>query len=198
MKNMEREKFEESFKKAFEKAEIAPSDSVWTNIELDLEKEKGGALKRRLLFYQMLAAASVVFAMAIGGVGLYYNLNPNQPAANNIALQTPPPSDLKPSSSDASREETDLASTPEADRSEVTSPSPENTASLKKPNPSLHPGNVAHAENNGELIRTDDFISRVQENDPNSIDGQREHKGRSVAVANGEDTYPELPDALDD
>ena len=67
MKNMERERFEASWKNAFEKAEISPSENVWTNIELDLEKARGGELKKRLLFYKMLAAACVVFAMAAGG-----------------------------------------------------------------------------------------------------------------------------------
>ncbi|HEU5148321.1 MAG TPA: hypothetical protein VFT90_16460, partial [Chryseosolibacter sp.] len=66
---MEREKFEGSWKDAFENAEVAPSEKVWATIELDLEKAKAEKLKRRLFFYQMLAAASVVFAMAIGGIG---------------------------------------------------------------------------------------------------------------------------------
>lgn len=88
MKNMEREKFEESWKNAFDKAEVSPSDNVWTNIELDLEKTTGGHLKRRLMFYQMLAAASVIFAMAIGSFGLYY-VNQKQNSGNNLALETP-------------------------------------------------------------------------------------------------------------
>lgn len=86
---MEREKFEESWKKAFDKAEISPSDNVWTNIELGLEKAKGGDLKKRLIFYQMLAAASVAFAMAIGGAGFYY-VNNEQQSTNNLALQEAP------------------------------------------------------------------------------------------------------------
>lgn len=90
MKNMERGKFEQSLKNAFEKAEIAPSDKAWTNIELDLEKEKGGNLRKRLMFYQMLAAASVVFALAIGGAGVYINLNTPQPPSNYVALEAPP------------------------------------------------------------------------------------------------------------
>lgn len=77
MKNMEREKFEASWKHAFEKAEIPPSENVWTNIELDLEKARGGELKKRVLFYKMLAAACVVFAMAAAGIGYYYSFTPD-------------------------------------------------------------------------------------------------------------------------
>lgn len=69
---MERQKFEESWTNAFEQAEVNPSSEVWTNVELELERQEGGKLKRRILFYKMLAAASVVFAMAVAGVG-YYN-----------------------------------------------------------------------------------------------------------------------------
>lgn len=92
MKDMEREKFEDSWKAAFEKAEVSPPDSVWTNIELELEKEKGGRLRKRLLFYQGLAAASVVFAMAVGGAGYYYmaKLKPGAEVAlntNNVAAE---------------------------------------------------------------------------------------------------------------
>lgn len=91
MKNMEREKFEESLKNAFDQAEIAPSEKVWTNIELDLEKEKGGDLKKRLMFYQMLAAASVVFALGIAGAGIYFNMGTRDHGGNPVAQQVQPP-----------------------------------------------------------------------------------------------------------
>lgn len=81
---MERRKFEESWKEAFDQAEIGPSENVWTNIELDLEKAKARKLKRRLVFYQMLAAASVIFALGIG-LGVYIG-NTNNPV-NTVALQ---------------------------------------------------------------------------------------------------------------
>lgn len=84
MRNMERRKFEESWKEAFDQAEISPSENVWTNIELDLEKAKARKLKRRLVFYQLLAAASVIFALGIG-LGVYISNSNN--SGNNLALQ---------------------------------------------------------------------------------------------------------------
>jgi hypothetical protein len=72
MNDMESRKFEDAFKDAFEGAEVSPGENVWTNIELDLEKAEGDKMKRRLLFYKLLAAASVTFAMCVAGVGYYY------------------------------------------------------------------------------------------------------------------------------
>jgi hypothetical protein len=70
MKDMERQGFDESWKQAFEDAAFSPSENVWTNIELELEREKASQLKRRLVFYQLLAAASVVFAISVV-LGMY-------------------------------------------------------------------------------------------------------------------------------
>ena len=90
---MEREKFEESFKDAFQKAEVSPSDNVWTNIELDLERLQSGKMKKRVAFYQLVAAASVVFAMVMGGVGYYIfstdDLRSGQLANNTGVVDNP-------------------------------------------------------------------------------------------------------------
>lgn len=67
---MEKGDFERKWSNAFEGAEVSPSDAVWTNVELDLERAAGGKMKKRILFYKMLAAASLVFAMGV--VGVYY------------------------------------------------------------------------------------------------------------------------------
>ena len=83
MRNMERRKFEESWKDAFHQAEVNPGEYVWTDIELDLEKAKGVSLSKRLIFYKMLAAASVIFAVGIG-VGLYIS---NETAASRLGAQ---------------------------------------------------------------------------------------------------------------
>lgn len=75
---MENNRFEDSFKNVFAGAEVSPSDAVWTNIELDLEKASGGQLKRNLLMFQLLAAASVAFAFGV--TALYYL---DQPVTRN-------------------------------------------------------------------------------------------------------------------
>lgn len=69
---MERQKFEESLKKIFDQAGATPSDKVWTNIELDLERMERGDMKKRLTFFKLLAAASVVFALGVAGTGVYF------------------------------------------------------------------------------------------------------------------------------
>ncbi len=85
---MENNRFEDSLKSAFEGAEVSPSEKVWANVELDLEKASGGQLKRNLLLFQLLAAASVAFAFGIGA--LYYLDQPvNQDEHTKQALTKP-------------------------------------------------------------------------------------------------------------
>lgn len=83
---MERQDFEDSWKKAFDKAEIPPSENVWTNIALDLERANGSKLKKRLVVFQLLAAASVVFALGLGA-GVFIMKNSYEEAAMQLAAQ---------------------------------------------------------------------------------------------------------------
>src|SRR3954465_2187725 len=69
MKRTERQKFEERWQEAFEGSEMTPSDSVWSNIDLKLDNEK---MKRRVVYYQRLAAASVIFALLLGVGAMRY------------------------------------------------------------------------------------------------------------------------------
>jgi hypothetical protein len=71
MNDMERQEFEESFRNAFDDAGVTPSDNVWTNVELELEKASGDKMRRRILFYKLLAAACVAFAMCVASIGFY-------------------------------------------------------------------------------------------------------------------------------
>lgn len=81
MKNSGRQKFEELWQEAFEGSETSPSDSVWSNIELKLDNEK---MKRRVIYYQRLAAASVLFALLVGIGGVRYW---NRDSSGHLALE---------------------------------------------------------------------------------------------------------------
>jgi len=63
--NLDR-KFENDFRLAFENAEIVPAAHVWAGIDADLIKQESKNNKKWLLFFQMVAAASIIFATSIG------------------------------------------------------------------------------------------------------------------------------------
>jgi hypothetical protein len=88
MNDMEKRKFEDSFQDAFRDAEASPSENVWTNIALDLEKADGDKMKRRLVFFKTLAAASIVFAMFVAGIGYYIFQHSD---TGNLAQETTSP-----------------------------------------------------------------------------------------------------------
>jgi hypothetical protein len=110
---MERRKFEDLFKDAFEGAEVSPSDGLWTNIELDLEKADGSKVRRRLLFYKLLAAASVTFAMCLAGLTYYVTQKSDETLEGIAANSTLPSSSAektKPESKESSTKETGVPS----------------------------------------------------------------------------------------
>lgn len=69
---MERQKFEDRWQDAFKDAEQAVPGQVWTNVEQQLIQAESGTMKRKVVYYQRLAAASVLLALAFGAVATYY------------------------------------------------------------------------------------------------------------------------------
>jgi hypothetical protein len=86
---MERQKFEDSLKNVFGQAEVNPTENVWNNIELDLVRAESKQMRRRLLFYKMVAAASVIFALSAVGMNMYL-LKGNWSAAGSNLSASPP------------------------------------------------------------------------------------------------------------
>ena len=66
MNKSDRGEFEKSWMKAFDEAEIRPSDQVWLQINTKLANDEATGYKKRLLFFKLLAAASLVFAIGLG------------------------------------------------------------------------------------------------------------------------------------
>ena len=94
MKNSEKGKFENAWQKAFENAEQAPSENVWAGLEQGLNKAETITMKRRVVFYQRLAAASILLALMLGGLTTYYlSKLPNQQEISLIKENSPKVSD---------------------------------------------------------------------------------------------------------
>jgi len=72
MKDLNSQKFEDSWRKALSDGEIDPSPTVWSNIEFDLMQSEGNSMKKKVFFYQWVAAASILFVVFLGGA-FYYN-----------------------------------------------------------------------------------------------------------------------------
>ncbi len=85
MKTSENRNFEEEWKSALEGAEIAPSDQLWNSIDLKLSHAERGEMKKRVVFYQRLAAASVLFALCLGAAGWFWNYD--ESSVKSLAIQ---------------------------------------------------------------------------------------------------------------
>ena len=86
MKDLNNQKFEESWRKALADGEIDPSPSVWSNIELDFMQAEGHTMKKKVVFYKWVAAASVFLVVFLGGA-FYYS---TQTSDNKIATTSKP------------------------------------------------------------------------------------------------------------
>ncbi|MFZ6001844.1 MAG: outer membrane beta-barrel protein [Bacteroidota bacterium] len=62
----EKRRFEESWKDAFDGAEMAPPEHVWVNVELDLAGAESQRMKKRVIFYQRLAAGLLIVSASLG------------------------------------------------------------------------------------------------------------------------------------
>lgn len=85
MENTERQKFDNAWRDAFQQAEQNPSAEVWSTLDSELSRAEGGVMKRRVVFYQRLAAASILFALVFGSLTTYYNLKQDTSVVNEIA-----------------------------------------------------------------------------------------------------------------
>lgn len=102
MQNLERQKFEESWKSAFDGAEMTPSDSVWNGLEVRLASEDNAVMKKRVVFYQRLAAGLTVFALLSGAYAFF---STQQEPANQLAASqqtVPQPTQSQPDNNTAS------------------------------------------------------------------------------------------------
>ena len=196
MKNMEREKFEGSWRDAFKNAEVSPSDKVWANIELDLEKAKGGDLKRRLFFYQMLAAASVVFAMAIGGIGYYYSFKVDRAGVSNFAHNNPTVVVPTPDNStvDEAAQESDIASADNVQidgaRAGSAGRQRDATVSPSAINPHKQGARESRQEANG--------LTREETNDNSSEDRHSANNGQMLIAMFVGQSFNDIPLAIKD
>ncbi|MGK7396736.1 MAG: hypothetical protein ACNS62_19320 [Candidatus Cyclobacteriaceae bacterium M3_2C_046] len=75
MKNInERTEFEDEWQKAFEQAELKPSEEVWSKVDAFMANHKADKYKKSIFFYRMTAAASVLLAIMFGLIS-YFQLN---------------------------------------------------------------------------------------------------------------------------
>ncbi len=94
---MEKQKFEDAFRNIFRNAEEEPSSGVWTNIELDLERLEGRKMKKRILFYQLVAAAAVLLAVVSTGLFYYSETNSGKQINNTTIADNNPGNESLPS-----------------------------------------------------------------------------------------------------
>lgn len=161
MQDMERRKFEESWKEAFDQATFRPSDNVWTNIELELEKEKGTRLKRRLLFYQTLAAASVVFSLSFG---IYILGNKDMSSPQQIAARV----DIRETDKDSNASQSTPSISPESNKQyDADQVASNNTMALSANSSDDTHGEVIVKQRNSNVRsdRSETVLPQLEEND---------------------------------
>ena len=59
------DQFAKAWRKTFEHQNVKPADAVWDRIDASLSKEETGYFKRRLVFFKLVAAASIFLAITL-------------------------------------------------------------------------------------------------------------------------------------
>ncbi|MBI3481811.1 MAG: hypothetical protein HY015_02345, partial [Bacteroidetes bacterium] len=143
MKNLERSEFDEQWKGAFEGAEVPPASSVWSNLDRELTLAEGSEIKKRMIFYQRLAAACLMFALLAGSFGVYHWKQSDKQVAQLKAAND---------SNDQSRISTNLK---------------EKVGATNNSKSSIE--NKGNAKNEERIHRTDGNLQRSRESDGNSL-----------------------------
>lgn len=168
MENTERNKFERAWQDVFAQAEQTPSQEVWMGVERNLAIAEGGQMKRQVVFYQRVAAAAVLMALALGAITTYYVYttdretslaqSPIENSTSRISEAQRATENKNSGNTTAERQDTH---TPDADRSVLTVMEEEDTQE-KQDTKTRHANMLAIANPQHELltnqIRNVDFV----------------------------------------
>lgn len=86
MENWDDQHFKSEWKQAFEGAEVTPSEQVWTNIDARMMADENVNMKKRVVFYQRLAAASVGVMFLVSGYA-FFAMNGDENVAESSLTQ---------------------------------------------------------------------------------------------------------------
>jgi hypothetical protein len=119
--------FEQEWREAFEGAEMPPSAHLWKGIEAELANNESGYYRKRLLFFKLMAAASVALAMVLSGMWIYTSYSPmglHEPASTLAEARDTSSSSAAPSQESSASIVDSTAD--QALRTRISSPTPSN------------------------------------------------------------------------
>jgi hypothetical protein len=163
MQDSEKQKFEENWKKAFDGAEMAPPDGVWSSIEVDLAGQESASMKKRVIFYQRLAAALLLFAIGSGIYG-YYSGRSQETEFRSKELASTTPKAIQKTEKTESTESREIAKVVAPQTRTIT------TIAAKEEQPIL----LALAESESEPEPATEVIMEEQEQQPVAEEKKKE------------------------
>lgn len=194
MNDMESRKFEDAFRDAFKEAEVTPTENVWTNIELDLEKAEGDKMKRRIFFYKLLAAASIAFAMSVAGVG-YYILQDQQRFDGSLAVNSKTQSsssehNAQTRTGETAGQETENIANSNADQTissdqSVVNGQPNSATANEQAATSSSPSRIGDGNTASEHNATDKSIASLNTRDEKASADSRSTSNNNASVSEG-------------